>query len=129
MENFNEEIKKLFEGVNATFNSKTCIGEPIKVKDTTIVPLVEMTMGAGMGDFSKGNTGKGGGFGAKVSPVACLIIQNGFTKLINIKNQDALTKLLDMLPDVIDKLTGNDVIEEEVQDEIDKLDDEYIENV
>ena len=37
-----------------------------------------------------------------------LVIQNGATKLVNIKNQDTVTKILDMIPDVIDKFKGKD---------------------
>ena len=33
---------------------------------------------------------------------------NGATKLVNIKNQDTVTKILDMIPDVIDKFKGKD---------------------
>lgn len=40
----------------------------------------------------------------KVSPSAVLVIQNGTTKLVNIKNQDTVTKILDMVPDVIGPL-------------------------
>ena len=34
---------------------------------------------------------------AKMSPSAVLVIQNGVTKLVNIKQQDAVTKVLDMV--------------------------------
>ncbi len=44
--------------------------------------------------------------GAKMSPSAVLVIQNGTTKLVNIKNQDTVTKILDMVPDVVDRITG-----------------------
>lgn len=43
---------------------------------------------------------------AKMSPSAVLIIQNGVTKLVNIKQQDAVTKVLDMVPDLVNKFTG-----------------------
>ena len=44
--------------------------------------------------------------GARMSPSAVLVIQNGTTKLVNIKNQDTVTKILDMVPDVVDRITG-----------------------
>ena len=50
----------------------------------------------------------GGGMTGKVTPSAVLVIQNGATKLVNIKNQDTVTKILDMIPDVIDKFKGKD---------------------
>ena len=31
--------------------------------------------------------------------------KNGSTKLVNIKNQDTVTKILDMIPDIVDKFT------------------------
>ena len=39
-----------------------------------------------------------------VRPV--LVIQNGVTKLVNIKQQDAVTKVLDMVPDFVNKFAG-----------------------
>jgi uncharacterized spore protein YtfJ len=45
----------------------------------------------------------GGGIGGKITPCAVLVIQNGKTRLVNIKNQDTITKILDMIPDVVDK--------------------------
>ena len=54
-----------------------------------------------------------------MSPSAVLVIQNGATKLVNIKNQDTVTKILDMVPDVVDrfasrsetKMTEEDVVD------------------
>lgn len=41
-----------------------------------------------------------------MSPSAVLVIQNGVTRLVNIKQQDAVTKVLDMVPDLVNKFTG-----------------------
>ena len=41
----------------------------------------------------------------KMTPSAVLLIKNGQTKLVNIKNQDTVTKILDMIPDIVDKFT------------------------
>ena len=65
----------------------------------------------------------------KVSPSAVLVIQNGTTKLVNIKNQDTVTKILDMVPDVVDKFTakinGQDVTDADVDEAIDGVAKEY----
>ena len=46
----------------------------------------------------------GGGIGGKMTPSAVLIVnKNGTTKLVNIKNQDTVTKVLDMIPDLVDR--------------------------
>ena len=39
-----------------------------------------------------------------MSPSAVLVIQDGHTKLVNIKNQDSITKILDMVPELVDKV-------------------------
>lgn len=41
-----------------------------------------------------------------MSPCAVLVIQDGKTKLVNIKNQDTITKILDMVPDVVDRFSS-----------------------
>ena len=46
------------------------------------------------------------GIGGKMTPSAVLVIKNGSTKLVNIKNQDTITKVLDMIPDLVDKFTA-----------------------
>ena len=64
-------------------------------------------MAAGAFNKQTGNNAAGG-IGAKLSPAAVLVISNGKTRLVNIKNQDTVTKILDMIPDVIDKFKGKD---------------------
>ena len=41
-----------------------------------------------------------------MTPSAVLVIKNGSTKLVNIKNQDTVTKVIDMIPDILDKFTN-----------------------
>ena len=75
--------------------------------DTIILPLVDVSFGVGAGAFEgdKKNNG-GGGLAGKMSPCAVLVIQNGTTKLVNVKNQDGLTKILDMVPDFVDRFSS-----------------------
>ena len=92
--------------------------------DTIILPLIDVTFGVGAGAFSqdKKNNG-GGGMGGKISPSAVLVISNGTTKLVNIKNQDTVTKLLDMVPDLIERFTGEkkESKENEKEDSVENL--------
>ena len=65
-----------------------------------------MTFGVGAGASANDKkNGGGGGFSGKLTPSAVLVIKNGSTKLVNIKNQDAVTKVLDLIPDLVDKFT------------------------
>ena len=64
-----------------------------------------------MVDGSKNNGG--GGMGGKISPSAILVISNGTTRLVNVKNQDAITKILDMVPDLLDRFQTKEKTDEE----------------
>ena len=120
-ENFNSVMTSLLKGVDSVLSTKTVVGEPINVGDTIIVPLVDVSfgLGAGAGTKEKKNNG-GGGVGGKMSPSAILVIQDGKTKLVNIKQQDGITKILDMVPDLVDKFThkNDDMISDEVAREV-----------
>jgi len=77
---------------------------------------VSFGIGAGAGSNSSKNTTSGaGGLGGKMTPSAILVIKNGTARLVNIKNQDAITKVLDMIPDLVDKFTTKK--EEKMTDE------------
>lgn len=105
--NFDATVSSLFKGMDSFLSAKTVVGDAVHVNDTIILPLCDVNFGVGAGAFAddkKNNAG--GGMGAKMSPSAVLVIQNGTTKLVNIKNQDTVTKILDMVPDVFDRITG-----------------------
>lgn len=107
---FGETMESLFKGMDAFISSKTVIGDAVKFDDGTIVlPLVDVSFGVAAGAFAndgdKKNNG-GGGLGGKIQPSAILIIKDGSSKLVNVKNQSGMTKILDMVPDFVDKFSG-----------------------
>lgn len=105
---FQGVIESLLKGMDTVLSTKTVVGEATKVGDTIILPLVDVSfgVGAGAGSNSQKNTSSGvGGLGGKMTPSAVLVIQDGTTKLVNVKNQDMATKILDMVPDLVDKFT------------------------
>ena len=118
--NFNSTVAALFQGMDGIVASKTVVGEAIHVGDTILLPLIDVSFGIGAGAFCSEKEEKGaGGLGGKMTPSAVLVIQRGRTKLINIKNQDTMTKILDLIPDVMDrfeskkekKMTEKDVVD------------------
>ena len=120
---FEKTVESLFKGMDSFITTKTVVGDAIHIGDTIILPLVDVSFGVGAGAFSgeKKNNG-GGGMGGKITPSSILVMQNGTTKLINVKNQDAMTKVLDMVPDIINKFTAGkqetpvaDAVEAEVK--------------
>lgn len=118
--NFSSTVAALFQGMDGVVSSKTVVGDAIQVGDIIILPLIDVSFGLGAGAFSGEKQEKGGGgLGGKMTPSAVLVIQDGKTRLVNIKNQDTMTKILDMVPEVIDrfssrkdkKMTEEDVVE------------------
>lgn len=120
-ENFNETVSSLFNGMEGFLTSKTVVGEPIYIKDTIILPLVDVSFGMGAGAFEANKKNKsGGGIGGKLTPSAVLVIRDGQTKLVNVKNQETIVKLLDMVPDVIDKFTKKEETLEDIVEDLEK---------
>lgn len=106
--NFNATVESLFKGMDTFLTTKTVVGEAVNFEDGTIIlPLVDVSFGVGAGAFTKEKekNNAGGGMGGKIQPSAVLVIQNGTTKLVNVKNQDSLTKILDMVPDFVNKFS------------------------
>ncbi len=104
---FASTMEALFKGMDQFVTTKTVVGEALQVDGAVILPLVDVTCGMAAGSFAENaKHNGGGGMSAKMSPSAVLIIQNGVTKLVNIKQQDAVTKVLDMVPDLVNKFTG-----------------------
>ena len=120
---FEKTVESLFKGMDSFITTKTVVGDAIHIGDTIILPLVDVSFGVGAGAFSgeKKNNG-GGGMGGKITPSSILVMQNGTTKLISVKNQDVMSKVLDMVPDIINKFTAGkeetpvaDAVEAEVR--------------
>ena len=105
--NFKGTVEALFHGMDGVITSKTVVGEAIHIGDTILLSLVDVSFAVGAGAWGTDKKDKGaGGIGGKMTPCAVLVIQNGQTKLVNIKNQDTITKILDMVPDVVDKFSS-----------------------
>ena len=104
---FDTTVESLFKSMDSFITTKTVVGDAVTIGDTIILPLVDVSFGVGAGAFAgdkKQNAG--GGMGAKISPSAILVISNGVTKLVNVKNQDTVTKILDMVPDFVNKFAS-----------------------
>ena len=115
-----EDLNGLMQQLESFITTKTVVGEPIHIDQTILVPLIDVSFAAASGSTASnkfvekhkekerrvdGGTGAGaGGLGAKVSPSAMLVIQNGTTQLINVRNQDSITKLIDMIPGLVSKV-------------------------
>lgn len=122
----------------------TIIGEPIETtNNVVIIPISKVCFGfaAGGSEF-KGETideyskkdkeeaiqyrlpfGGGSGAGVNISPVAFLVIQENNIKLLPINYTSAIDKLLDYVPDLMDKV--NCVINRTMTDKQEELKRKY----
>lgn len=119
----------------------TIIGEPIETSNNiVIIPISKVCFGfaAGGSEF-KGETldeyarkekeekiqyrlpfGGGSGAGVNINPIAFLVIQEQNVKLLPVKYASAVDKLLDYVPDLIEKannVLNKTVIEKDVKED------------
>ena len=114
----------LFNKMENFISSKTVVGDAVKVGEVTLIPLVDVNVGVAAGAGEKGQGG--GGLGAKIMPSAVIAIYNGNVQLINIKNQDAISKLIDMAPGIVSKLNFGSAFGKESEDK-DDVEEEVVE--
>ncbi len=107
-----EGLNDLLSQLEGFITTKTVVGEAIHLgNDTILLPLVDVTLGVGAGAKDKNYDKNGlvstiGGASAKMSPSAILVVQRGNVRIINVRNQDTVTKIMDMVPDVLDRVSN-----------------------
>lgn len=122
------------DSIKDMIDVNTIIGDPIQMNNNTvIIPISKVSFGfASGGSEFKGETideynkkdkdeqiqyrlpfGGGAGAGVTVNPVAFLILQSGQVKLINVEHENSIDKILDYVPDFIEKM--NKIFEKKLE--------------
>ena len=121
---FKDTVGALFQGMDKVVSSKTVVGDAVTIDGVTIIPLVDVSFGLAAGKANGDKKAKSnGGLGGKITPSAVLVIKDNTTRLVNIRNQDTMTKILDMVPDLLDRFKEKKeekVTEEDVMDLLNK---------
>ena len=121
----------------------TIIGEPIEsVNNTVIIPVSKVCFGfaAGGSEFSEETIeeykkenkedeeikyklpfGGGTGTGVSINPVAFLVIQEKNVKLLPISHSSTIDRLIDYIPDFLDKIENKLGNKNEFKEEIDTI--------
>ena len=101
------------EKVRDLVDVSTIIGDPIAAGEVTIIPISKVTYGfaSGGSDFpSKSNAelfGGGGGAGVTITPIAFLVVSGKEVTIKHIAGEGGQAeRIIGMVPDVIDKLSG-----------------------
>lgn len=114
------------ESIRSMIDVNTIVGEPIEVSNNiTIIPISKVGFGlASGGSEFKDETvenylrkqndeesihyqlpfGGGAGVGASISPIAFIVIQNDTVKVMPVEHNNGLDKLLDYIPDLMDRV-------------------------
>ncbi|MDD5398698.1 MAG: spore germination protein GerW family protein [Dehalococcoidia bacterium] len=114
MEDIENMVRTTISQIEKVLSSKTVIGEPITLGETTLIPLLSMGFGFGAaggvgktdakqsGDGLKGGTGGAGG----MRPIAIIVIDKEGVRIEPIKSSvaAALEKLGEKVPGVVEKI-------------------------
>jgi uncharacterized spore protein YtfJ len=113
MEMIENLVKTTLSEIEKVVNTKTVVGEPVTIGETTIVPLISIGFlfgaggGSGRSDVRQQNEGEAGGSGggAWVKPVALVVMTSEGAKVEPVIGRlgGALEKLADIIPDTLDK--------------------------
>lgn len=106
-------LQKLREMIDVN----TIVGSPIQTPDgLTLIPISQLSLGfaSGGSEFGKtpkvegkNNFGGGSGAGVKIEPVAFLVVRGDNVRLLPVGMMPMTTidRVVDMVPDVVDKVT------------------------
>ena len=115
MENKVESVLNgALDGLKNLVDVDTVIGDPIKVNDDlTLIPISKVTCGFASGGSGFGsdpqNEHFGGGAGGcvKVNPVCFIVVRGDNVRMLPISDSaNGLDRLVDYLPEAVDKITG-----------------------
>jgi len=102
------------EKIKEMIDVDTIIGDAITTPDgTTIIPVSKVSFGFASGGSdipsksAKDLFGGGSGAGITIQPIAFIVIANGDVKLLQMSmNANSSNAIINMVPDVVDKITS-----------------------
>lgn len=103
-------VESLFGGMDKFMSSKTVVGEVVHIQDKIIIPFVDVSFGVGAGAWDKtGKNGAAGAMSGKMNPTSVLVISDTGMKVLPLNpEQDLVSKIIDFVPELIDKFTKSD---------------------
>ncbi|MCL2361004.1 MAG: sporulation protein [Defluviitaleaceae bacterium] len=126
MSKVKDNLQDLFSKLEGHLSTKTVVGEPVHIGEVILIPLVDVSLGMGTAmvanteeDAGKkgGKDGGGGALGAKMTPSAVVVVSGGTVQLVNIKNQESVNKVLDMIPGILSKFNLGSIFGKKEEEE------------
>lgn len=110
MEDIENMVKTTLSQIEKVLSSKTVVGEPITLGDTTLIPLLSVGFGFGAGGTGKSESVKqpGGGTGGAggMRPIAIIVVDKDGVRIEPIKSSvaAAIEKLGEKVPGVMERI-------------------------
>jgi uncharacterized spore protein YtfJ len=114
MEDVENMVRTTISQIEKVLSSKTVVGEPITVGETTLIPLLSMGFGFGAAGGASKNDAKQAGEGLKggaggaggMRPIAIIVIDKEGVRIEPIKSSvaAAIEKLGEKVPGVVEKI-------------------------
>ncbi|HBI85810.1 MAG TPA: sporulation protein YtfJ [Ruminococcus sp.] len=109
-----ETLRVTMDEIRSMVDANTIVGQPIQCDGgTTVIPISKVSFGFASGGsdlptkVAKDMFGGGGGAGVTITPIAFLVIMPGDVKLLQLSvNASTPNAIVNMVPDVMDKVTG-----------------------
>ena len=114
----NDLMGTTMDKIRSMVDANTIIGEPIRTDEITLIPVSKLSFGfaSGGSDFTTKNQkpngensfGGGSGAGVNIQPVAFLVIKGSTVKVLPVAPppESTIDRVVEMVPDVMDKVTG-----------------------
>lgn len=109
-------LSSSIEKIRTLVDANTIVGTPITTPDgVTLIPVSKVSFGyaGGGSDFASKNSsenpfGGGGGGGVNITPVAFLVVKEGMVRTLPIYDgaPGPVDRALEMLPELVDKISG-----------------------
>ena len=109
-----ETLRVTMDEIRGMVDANTIVGQPISCENgTTVIPISKVSFGFASGGsdlptkVAKDMFGGGGGAGVTITPIAFLVIMPNDVKLLQLSvNASTPNAIVNMVPDVMDKVTG-----------------------
>lgn len=109
-----ETLRVTMDEIRGMVDANTIVGQPISCENgTTVIPISKVSFGFASGGsdlptkVAKDMFGGGGGAGVTITPIAFLVIMPNDVRLLQLSvNASTPNAIVNMVPDVMDKVTG-----------------------
>jgi len=101
-------VKTVLKELREISKTQTVVGEPISLKEATVIPVSKVSLGFGIGGgegSEKSNAYEGTGGGIAIEPQAFIVVQKNKVELITLKKTGTvLGDVIDLVPKVMDRV-------------------------